>query len=384
MKASSINFYSKLEVHNSSISTLIGDKDKFSRLPDDWHILVADIRNSTQAVQNGQHNNVNLVATGCVIAILNLAEANTLAVPFFFGGDGAVFLIPQNLLTSSLSVLEKHNTNSKKNFGFSLAIGSFSISEIYQQDIDLKIARVKINKNLNIPVILGNGLQYAEDKIKHADSLDEVNIDETPLNLKGMECKWDKIKPLKENHEVISLIITGCGNNDFSEVYSEVMRNIDKIYGSVKRRKPISVERLKIKAGLQRINAEMKTKLGKWDLFVFLNSLFIANFGELYLKNTKTGRSYLKKLVQLSDNLSLDGRINTVISGSPRQRKKLLSYLDELEKSNQIKYGYHVSEESIMSCYVKDMSTDQHIHFVDGGNGGYTKAANLLKSKFHD
>jgi len=80
----------------------------------------------------------------------------------------------------------------------------------------------------------------------------------------------------------------------------------------------------------------------------------------------------------------LDGRINTVITGTSDQRKRIIAYLDKLENQNLIKYGYHVSEESIMSCYVKDMSTDQHIHFIDGGNGGYTKAANQLKLKFQD
>lgn len=384
MKASSINFYSSLEVHDSSISSLIGDKGKFTKLPEDWHVLVADIRNSTEAVRNGEHNNVNLVATGCVIAVLNLAEAHDIAIPFFFGGDGATFLIPDKIREKSLSVLEKHNKNTVKNFGFSLAIGSFRVSEIYKQNIDLKIARVKANEVLNIPIVLGNGLQFAEEKIKNELFSHETFQDETPLNLTGMECKWDKIKPPNEDQEVVSLIIAGCEESDLSRVYSGVMANIDKIYGSIGRRKPISVKRLKIKMGLQRIKDEMLVKLGKWSFPAFMKSFMIANFGELYLKNTDAGKSYLQKLVELSDNLTLDGRINTVITGDSQQRKRLIAYLDKLEKLNLIKYGYHVSEESIMSCYVKDMSTDNHIHFVDGGDGGYTKAANLLKSKLQD
>lgn len=162
------------------------------------------------------------------------------------------------------------------------------------------------------------------------------------------------------------------------------MKAIDEIYGSIGKRKPISIKRLKIKAGLHRIKDEMKAKLGTWNLAVFIKSLLIANFGELYLRNTSAGKSYMQKLVELSDNLTLDGRINTVITGNSSQRKRLIDYLDKLEKLNLIKYGYHVSKESIMSCYVKDTSLDQHIHFVDGGDGGYTKAANQLKLKFQD
>ncbi|MFT5165733.1 MAG: hypothetical protein ACI8P3_000961, partial [Saprospiraceae bacterium] len=39
-----------------------------------------------------------------------------------------------------------------------------------------------------------------------------------------------------------------------------------------------------------------------------------------------------------------------------------------------------VSQESVMSCYVRNRD-DQHIHFVDGSQGGYTQAAIMLKKK---
>lgn len=233
MKGIHSNFYSDLPLHKTSVSNLIGDKSRFSKLPEDWHILVADIRNSTLAIQNGKHQNVNLVATGCVIAILNLAESHDIVVPFFFGGDGASFLIPEKIRKQALVVLEKHNRNTQKNFDFSLAIGSFSIKEIYKESIELQIARVKINETLNIPVILGNGLHYAESRIKAEDFSAEITADETLLNMSGMECKWDRIKPPNEDQEVISLIIAGCEETDFSKVYSRIMARIDKIYGSI-------------------------------------------------------------------------------------------------------------------------------------------------------
>ncbi len=382
MKTSNTNFYADLEVHKQSVSNLISEQKNFTSVPDDWHILVADIRNSTKAIQDGNHNQVNLVATGCVVAILNLAEVHKISVPFFFGGDGATFLIPEDMLQQSLVILEKHHINARRNFGFRLAIGSYSVSDIYKKNVELRIARVQANHILNIPVVLGNGLQYAENEIKQNEAIQNITMDETPLNLIGMECKWDKIKPPNKDQEVLSLIVSGCGESDFSKTYSKVMKAIDEIYGSANHRKPVSVKRLKITTGLKRIKDEMKLKLGKWNFPAFMKSLLIANFGELYLKKTSAGKNYLQKLVELTDNLTLDGRINTVITGNHSQRRRLIKYLDLLEEKGLIKYGYHVSRESIMSCYVKDMSTDQHIHFIDGGDGGYTKAANLLKSKF--
>jgi hypothetical protein len=85
-------------------------------------------------------------------------------------------------------------------------------------------------------------------------------------------------------------------------------------------------------------------------------------------------------MIEMSDTLVIDGKINTVISGTEAQRRKLQAALSKLEERGEIFYGLYVSRESVMSCYVRDMD-DGHIHFVDGGEGGYTKAAGLMKLK---
>ena len=86
------------------------------------------------------------------------------------------------------------------------------------------------------------------------------------------------------------------------------------------------------------------------------------------------------QLVDFSDTLVIDGKINTVISGTTRQRELLETALNELEQNNEIHYGLFVSKESVMSCYVRSMDNN-HVHFVDGSDGGYTKAAGVLKEK---
>ena len=381
--ANNPHFYSELPVNTISISDLVADKSLFSEIPEDWHVLIADIKNSTKAIKKGKHNEVNLVATGSIIAVLNIVYSEKINVPFFFGGDGATILVPSKYLESAMSALEKHRKNTLENFGFELKIGHISVAEIYKEKIELIIAKAQINDIFNIPVILGKGLQYAESLIKNEDPLKKGNfqMDESPLNLKGMQCKWDKIKPPEETQEVVSLIVTGCGDQDPSKIFSEVLKAIDEIYGSANRRKPITVKRLRLKTSFQKINSEMRVKLGRFDMFYFLKNLVKTNFGKFYLKNSKAGKNYLQKLVELTDTLAIDGRINTVIIGTSDQRISLISFLDHLESSNKIKYGLHVSQESVMSCYVRDMGTNEHIHFVDGADGGYTRAANSLKKK---
>ncbi|MNL78808.1 hypothetical protein D3C87_2052860 [compost metagenome] len=85
----------------------------------------------------------------------------------------------------------------------------------------------------------------------------------------------------------------------------------------------------------------------------------------------------------MSDTLVIDGKINTVITGTPEQRAQLQNALDVMEAAREIHYGLHVSSESVMSCYVHDLK-DGHIHFIDGAEGGYTKAAGMLKQKLRN
>lgn len=381
--SSSLNFYSSLVLQTASISDLVANKSLFSKVPEDWYAVAADIKNSTEAIKNGNHDQVNLVATGSVIAILNLAYLKNITVPFFFGGDGATILIPSELLDSAMGALNQHRINTLENFGLELKIGSLSIKEIYEKEISLEISKVKINDVHTIPVVLGEGLQYAEKLIK--DTFKDSHNDNTKipnlLNLEGMECKWDKINPPETNQEVVSLIVIACKEEDPAEVFSKVLQNIDTIYGSVNSRKPISVKRLKLKASLRKLNDEMRSKLGKYNAFYLLKNWLTTTIGKYYWKNTIAGKTYFQKLVELTDTLTIDGRINTVITGTPQQRKSLTSYLDHLEEKGKIKYGLHVSKQSVMSCYVRDMKKDDHIHFVDGAGGGYTKAANQLKNK---
>jgi len=375
------NFYTQVPISDLAIHELFRDRNNFQEVPPTWHVLVADIRDSTQAVNDGRHEEVNLVATGCVIAILNLSISEGITVPFFFGGDGATFLIPDSLTTKALSVLEKHNRNVQKNFKFELSLGTYPVKDLYRDGIELKIARVSTTESLVIPIIMGQGLLIAEKLIKDRPKSLPIEIDEVPVNLSGMDCKWDKIKPPLENQEVLSLLIAGCGDANYPEVYSDILEKLNEIYGSTQRRRPISTDKLKMSTSFDRISNDVKMKWGDTNIPEFLKGVLISLFGEFYLRNTNLGKTYLKRMVELSDNLSLDGRINTVITGSADQRKELFKYLDSIEDQGLIKYGFHISEESIMSCYVRNMKTDEHIHFIDGGNGGYTKAANVLKKK---
>lgn len=373
-------FYFRLPVNQISLSDLLMEEHLFFKVPSNWHVLITDVKKSTQAVANGLHETVNLVATGSIVAVLNIAYKKNITVPFFFGGDGATFIVPPSILEEVLKALLVHQSNTQRSYDMMLRVGHVPVEKIYEQQHQLNISKLRTSDLFSIPVLLGSGLSYAEKIIKGEDYLLEPPaMTAEELDLSGMQCRWDKIKPPENYDEVVSLLIIASENSKQSTAFKKAIDLLDKIYGAPEKRKPITTSRLRLKGTLRKIGREMRVKLGGYKPLYLIRNWFTTLIGSVYFR-TPLGKNYLVQLVDMSDTLVIDGKINTVISGTIEQRKKLETALDELEKEGYISYGLFVSKESVMSCYVRGMD-ENHIHFVDGSDGGYTKAAGILKRK---
>lgn len=355
----------------------------FFKIPENWHVLITDVKDSTIAVSRGLHETINLVATGSIVAVLNIVHNAGLTIPFFFGGDGATFIIPPSILQPVLQALMLHRENIEKQFNLDLRVGHITVAETYANGKDLKISKLKTSAHFEIPVLLGEGLIYAENKIKGPDyQSGTITMTEEALNLDGMQCRWDKIMPPENYSEVVSLLVIARDGGRQSFAFKQVMDSIETIYGTPQTRTPISVSKLKLNATLAKIGQEMRVKMRGFRPLHQLATWFKTLLGHIYFE-TKQGKIYLENLVEMSDTLVIDGRINTVISGTALQRKLLEDALDKIEEDGEIIYGLHVSKDSVMSCYVRNMD-NQHIHFVDGSEGGYTKAAGMIKRKLRE
>ncbi len=57
------------------------------------------------------------------------------------------------------------------------------------------------------------------------------------------------------------------------------------------------------------------------------------------------------------------------------------AFLDRGVEAGQLNYGMHLSDTALMTCLVTDLAVSRHVHFIDGGNGGYTSAARQMKAR---
>lgn len=378
-----LNFYKNIPKSNLPLTELLKNESLFFKVPKSWSIVVTDIEDSTSAVARGSHNDVNLSATGSIVTVLNTLKIvnNKIKIPYFFGGDGSTFIIPNSVLEPVLIALNNYSKHIEKTVQLNLRVGHLEVEKVYANNVSLRITKLRHNRYFTTPVVLGNGLKYAEHLIKKSFKATDINSNEnTEPNLQGMECRWDEIYPSETDKKVICLLVDCDDESKQAEVYGDIMKEIDSIFGNLEKRNPISTLKLKLNTSLANIRKEMYLKLGKYHIIYLISTWLVTLIGKFYFKFFKAGKLYKYRITQLSDTIMLDGFLNTVISGTDKQVEKLKIILDGLEAENKIIYGLHVTHASIMSCYIEDRA-EKHVHFVDGTEGGYTSAAVMFKEK---
>ena len=383
MMTADLDFYKNIKKNSLPLTDLLKDESLFSSVPKNWSVVVTDIENSTVAVSQGFHNDVNLCATGSIITVLNTLKSinKKVTIPYFFGGDGSTFIIPNTLLEPVLLALNNYSQHIKNTLKLNLRVGHVDVEKLYANNVTLRITKLRHNKYLTTPVVLGNGIKYAETIIKAQFIASEtISNNKIELNLEGMECRWDEISPNQSDKKVICLLVNCEDEKKQAEIFGTIMNEINYIFGNLEKRNPISVLKLKLNTSLEKIRKEMYVKKGKNSKGYLINNWLVTLFGKYYFKLFKAGKYYVFKVSQLSDTIMLDGSINTVISGTDKQVNRLQILLDDLESSDKIIYGLHITHASIMSCYIEDRK-EKHIHFVDGTEGGYTSAAIVVKEK---
>lgn len=378
-----IEHYTKLKKSNKNLVDLLADESYFSNIPNTWHVVVVDIKNSTKAVDEGRHQQINLTATGAIISVLNTIrkEKKNIEIPYFFGGDGATFIIPALVLKKVTLVLENYSLHIKKNINLLLRVGHISVANLVTQNQNLKIVKHQLTNQLAIPIVLGNGLKKAEEIIKSTFvEIEAIHFNKELLNLEGMECRWKQIKPTQTQNKVVCLLIDALEETNQRDIYRDILTQMDALFGTFKDRQPIKPNNLKLNFSIYKIWEEMKISLANKNLMYLFKNWIETLVGKWYFNMSENGKQYLNQIGQLSHTFMLDGMINTVFTAEQSKIKLFIAYLNQLEKDKKIMYGIHVTHASVMSCYVLDRKT-KHAHFVDGTEGGYTAAAKMFKIK---
>ena len=366
----------------------ITDPSNFTPVPNDWWVVITDVRGSTKAIEAGRYKEVNMIGAASVVAILNVSR--TIEIPFVFGGDGATLLVPPSLIATVRQTLSSSQALAKQEFDLELRAGCIAVSEIRAAGYDIRIAKVRLGKVHEQAMFAGGGIKYAENQIKDLNFAALYAVtpsDNIDANYEGLECRWQDIPSRKG--EVVSLIVVATGRDASHNqaIYRRTLDQIRQIYGDDEACAPISVADLAPTFDLQALMREARIRtpagLGRYLYTLriwFLNVLFKQFIRRDVTMGDVRWRDYLELLVATSDFRKYDDALRMVISGTAEQRRQLDRYFAAGYANGEIVYGLHHTDRALMTCIVFERMGRQ-VHLVDGADGGLTAAARDLKER---
>ena len=384
---SSVDFYKDLAAFGN-FNEITEDRH-YMPAPEDWFVVITDVAGSTKAIAEGRYKSVNLVGASSIIAVVNSLPGHQ--IPYVFGGDGATLLVHSSDLPKIKPALLATQRMAKDTFNLEIRAGAVALSEIMAAGKSVEVAKYRLSSTATLAMIRGGGLNLAEKLIKSSSNYaltNDFSKHSTPADFNGLSCRWNAIASKKG--EIVSLLVLAMeGQETAPAIYRQVLTAIEEILGDDPSTHPVNYESIsERKMSGQGFVNEIRLRAHGQSLFkkVLLTMESMLTFALVNFFIWMKIRSpvadtekYVREMAAGSDFRKFDDMVRMVRDCTFEQRQKIGDYLEALQGKGQITYGMHVSSYSLVTCYVASLS--DHVHFVDGSDGGYAMAAKQLKQQ---
>jgi hypothetical protein len=234
----------------------------------------------------------------------------------------------------------------------------------------------------------GGGVAHAEALLK-GDEGEAFRIaaatEPEPDLFEGFECRW---RPLAARRGLVAALLVVARDAEPEarrRVYAEVLEAVAASHGT----RPVRPDALRLDAGPDAFDDEARVRSGSPRGFRHRVARWRARLeswvGRRSLDRRRPvagfdGPSYLAALVAQSDDRKFDDALRLVVDLAPDDRDALVARLDDLRARRSLVYGIHCADAALMTCFVRSRR-DGHLHFIDGADGGYARAARMLKAQ---
>ena len=361
----------------------LADEAAYRTLPDGWIVGAADIVGSTKAIGQGLYKTVNTVGAAVISAQINTAGGA--ALPFAFGGDGAVFVLPSGLQKESERALGEVIRWADTEFGMLLRAAVVPVADIRAAGCDVGVARYRASPGVEYTMFRGGGVRWADDRMKQGDYAVAMAESGAYPDLTGLSCRWT---PMQSRHgKILSLLVlsrTAAIGDDHAVLYRDI---IDIVRGLERAGHPVPADGPGFEWPPEGLALEAHASRGKRPLTLRKAQLMVETFIALIFFKTKIKAGSFDPMHYVytsginADFRKFDDGLKMTIDCDADTRARLESRLDAAVEQGLVRYAIHDQDQAIMTCIVPSVTADDHIHFVDGASGGYTRAAEKLKAQ---
>lgn len=356
--------------------------DAYTAVPDDWVVLGADIKGSTEAIAQGRYKDVNMVGAAVITAILNVCQ--DIQVPFVFGGDGGAVVVPKRLAAAGTQALRQVQAHSEKVFGLGLRAAAVSVARIRREGSDLRVRRFALNGGNHLAMFAGGGIDHVDTILKATGAEDpdvlEPQVDAAAPDLEGLSCRWE---PLAATHgRMIALMVLPTGPEPAADVYSDVLKHLSSVLDQdIPAHAPAKNRGMRLRWPQRGLWTEVTMQALKTTWLKALGWVTLTSVMQkiAHIRGSKIGTydapRYLEELKRQTDFRKYDGCLRTVLDCSEDQVMRIETWLAVQHEHGRLVYGIHADRTALMTCLVFSLEQGEHVHFVDAAGGGFAQAA---------
>lgn len=364
------------------------DEQNFFPAPDDWVIVITDIRSSTKAVAEGRYKDVNMMGGAAICAVQNATGSRDW--PFVFGGDGATLLIAPDVLPDVEAALVRTRTLARDDFDLELRIGFVPVRDVRARGADVLVARYQASPGNCLAMFGGGGVELADDLIRASETSAQYEVSDYALpglpDLTGLSCRWE---PLRSRQGRIVCLLIKPQASDFQgrqAILSEFLEKLSTGMGTdLSQAGPVNSESLRFRWPPKGLVAEAKaTRAGK-SFMRRLIEVYASSFIQWILELFKVQGggynppAYRKEMRTNSDYCKFDDVLRMVLDCTTDQVASIRELLDVMHESGQIDFGIFETRQALMTCLLFDLDSSQHLHLIDGDDGGFWSASEGYK-----
>jgi hypothetical protein len=300
--------------------------------------------------------------------------------PFVFGGDGASFAVAPRERERARIALAATAAWADGELGLTLRVALVPVAQIRTHGFDVRVARYAPSQNLSYAMFSGGGLAWADTAVKRGEFAIAAAPPGTWPDLMGLSCRFQEFRAARGL--ILSLLILPSPGADpaaFCALIEEIVALVEQspeagrpvpAGGPVLRWPPQGVE-LEACAAPGDRRLRRATVLAQTFLYFLIMRLGIR-IGNFVPAN------YLRQVVENSDFRKYDDGLRMILDCTP----DLADTLDRrlAAAAATAAYGLHRQEAAVMTCFAPSPSRSDHVHFIDGAQGGYAAAATALKA----
>lgn len=360
----------------------VGDGAHYRPAPDDWLVAASDVVRSTEAIRLGRYKAVNMAGAAVIAAARNALGGHSF--PFAFGGDGAVFAAPGAYYDDLALALAAVRDWAARSLDLTLRVAITPVAKVRGAGKDLRIARFASSPDVDYAMFDGGGAAWLEAEMKAGRTAPLISAPGVDPDLAGLSCRW---APMQARHGVIlSLIAVPAdqGRDAFLPVMQEVLELLEAEGGAAN---PMLTSDLRLGPTDEALEMEARAAAPRGDVAAAVKAAKRETLLVRFMMATGIPigglkpREYRRELAANSDVRKFDDGLKVTADCSVETADRIEAALTRAEEAGICRFGAHRQGQAIMTCLVPDHTRSDHMHFVDGADGGYAMAARNMKAK---